>query len=95
MQHMHRIRESHGRAKTPIPSQGLAKEEALLTKPELAEQLQISPRSLDRGVAERRIPAPMKIGRLVRWRRVEIERWLDAGCPAMADAHRAGVEVSQ
>lgn len=27
------------------------------------------------------IPAGMKIGRAVRWRLVEIESWIEAGCP--------------
>lgn len=28
-----------------------------------------------------RMPAPVKLGALVRWRRREILEWIDAGCP--------------
>jgi predicted DNA-binding transcriptional regulator AlpA len=28
-----------------------------------------------------RMPAPVKLGALVRWRRREILDWIDAGCP--------------
>ena len=27
-----------------------------------------------------RMPAPVKLGALVRWRREEIERWIEGGC---------------
>jgi excisionase family DNA binding protein len=30
-----------------------------------------------------RMPAPVKFGALVRWRRADIERWLNEGCPAV------------
>ncbi|MDR1612087.1 MAG: helix-turn-helix domain-containing protein [Planctomycetota bacterium] len=33
-------------------------------------------------LASGRIPCPVKIGRLSRWRRRELESWIDAGCPA-------------
>jgi predicted DNA-binding transcriptional regulator AlpA len=29
-----------------------------------------------------KIPRPVKIGSISRWRRRELERWIDAGCPA-------------
>lgn len=29
-----------------------------------------------------KIPAPVRIGGSVRWRREELYRWMDAGCPA-------------
>jgi len=29
-----------------------------------------------------RMPRPVKIGRLVRWRRTDIEAWIAAGCPS-------------
>lgn len=28
-----------------------------------------------------RIPKPVKVGRLVRWRRSDIETWIEQGCP--------------
>jgi len=28
-----------------------------------------------------RIPQPVKVGRLCRWRRADIDRWIGEGCP--------------
>lgn len=33
-----------------------------------------------------RMPKPVRIGVLVRWRRTDIEAWLDAGCPSVRRA---------
>jgi predicted DNA-binding transcriptional regulator AlpA len=30
-----------------------------------------------------RLPAPVHVGCLTRWRRDELERWVRAGCPAV------------
>lgn len=35
-----------------------------------------------------RMPVPIRIGALVRWRRQELLAWLDAGCPATRRAGR-------
>jgi predicted DNA-binding transcriptional regulator AlpA len=37
-----------------------------------------------------RMPAPVKLGALVRWRRREIMDWIAAGCPAVRKPGRAG-----
>lgn len=29
-----------------------------------------------------RMPPPIRLGSLVRWRRAELEAWIDAGCPS-------------
>ncbi len=52
----------------------------LMTRAEVAELLRIDPRTLDRLRAdpEARFPRPIQLGRLVRWRRSTIERWLTA-----------------
>lgn len=39
-----------------------------------------SRRSLANDVALGRMPAPVKIGRSVRWRLEELEAWIDGGC---------------
>lgn len=31
--------------------------------------------------ASGRLPLPLRFGRAVRWRRAELEDWLNAGCP--------------
>lgn len=45
--------------------------------------LDCSPRHVRRLSELGRMPQPVKIGALVRWRRRDIERWLEAGCPAV------------
>ena len=36
-----------------------------------------------------RMPRPVKLGQLVRWRRTELMSWLDASCPAVRSARGA------
>ncbi len=47
----------------------------------LAVLLSRSVPSLRRYDAAGRLPAPVRIGKAVRWRRSEIEQWIAAGCP--------------
>lgn len=35
-----------------------------------------------------RMPRPIKLGNLVRWRRTELEAWIAAGCPSLERAGR-------
>ena len=35
-----------------------------------------------------RMPRPVKLGTLVRWRRAELEAWIDARCPSQQPADR-------
>ena len=56
---------------------------ALMTSAELATELQISERTIRRLEITGKIgPRPMNIGRAVRYRRDEVEKWIEAGCPA-------------
>jgi prophage regulatory protein len=36
------------------------------------------------------MPAPIRLGGLVRWRRADIERWISDGCPRVRETTRAG-----
>lgn len=47
----------------------------------MAQFLTCSERHVYRLADAGRIPRPVKLGALVRWRRVEIEKWLADGCP--------------
>ena len=49
---------------------------------EVAKLLGISQRHLWKLNASGRLPAPIRLGRSVRWRLDELRAWLDAGCPA-------------
>ena len=48
----------------------------LLTRKDLSERLQISPRTLSRMVSDQRLPRPILIGRSVRWPEEVIETWI-------------------
>ena len=52
----------------------------LLDKRALAALLACSTRHVDRLADAGRMPAPLKLGALVRWRRQDIEDWLAGGC---------------
>lgn len=55
---------------------------ALMTSAELAGELQISERTVRRLEITGKIgPRPIHIGRAVRYRREEVTKWLEAGCP--------------
>jgi predicted DNA-binding transcriptional regulator AlpA len=47
----------------------------------VAAMMACSVRHVRRLDAAAELPAPVRIGRLVRWRLEELSRWLDAGCP--------------
>ena len=54
---------------------------ALLDVSTVARLLSCSPRHVYRLAECRQIPQPVKLGALIRWRRSELEEWLEAGCP--------------
>jgi predicted DNA-binding transcriptional regulator AlpA len=63
----------------------------LLDRKQLAAFLQIDERSLRRLEREGAIPRPARIGgRIDRWRRSDIDRWLESGAPALPSRRRAG-----
>jgi len=54
----------------------------LLTANEFAQLLGIGRSTLMRYQSSGKIPLPVRIGGSTRWRRKEIEEWVDAGCPS-------------
>ncbi len=59
---------------------------ALLDVHSVADMLDCSPRHVFRLAEDKRLPQPVRIGRLVRWQRDRIQSWIEAGCPAGGDA---------
>jgi len=57
-------------------------EKILLTANEFAQLLGIGRSTLMRHQSSGKIPLPVRIGGSTRWRRKEIEEWVDAGCPS-------------
>ncbi len=56
---------------------------ALLDVGQVAELLNCSVRHVYRLADSGRMPPPVRLGAIVRWRRAAIQEWLDAGCPAV------------
>ncbi len=56
----------------------------------VASLLDCSPRHVYRLADAGRMPRPVKLGQLVRWRRGELMQWIDDGCPAVRAARGAG-----
>jgi excisionase family DNA binding protein len=56
----------------------------------VAEVCDCSTRTVYRLSDAGRMPAPLKLGSLVRWDLDEIDRWIQAGCPAVRNAKGAG-----
>lgn len=55
----------------------------LMNVSEVAEQLKVSGRTVYRLADAGLMPRPVRLGGAVRWDRVEIDRWIDSGCPAV------------
>ena len=57
------------------------REPLLITARQLAGKLNVSTRTLWRMLSAGRLPVPIRVGGIVRWRIEEIEKWILAGCP--------------
>lgn len=57
-------------------------ENLLITAKQVADLLQISPRSVWRMRSAGSMPTPIRLGAAVRWRRDQIEAWIRDGCPS-------------
>ncbi len=58
------------------------KSEGLMNVKQLAAEIRCSVRQVWRMVAARRVPIPLRIGRMRRWRTEDIRKWINMGCPA-------------
>ena len=57
---------------------------ALLAVEAVAELLSCSARHVYRLADAGRMPRPLKLGGANRWRRDELKRWIDDGCPRIS-----------
>ncbi len=55
----------------------------LLDVKQTAEMTNVSRRTVARLAKSGRMPAPLKLGALTRWRRSDLAAWIAAGCPAV------------
>mgnify|MGYP006273288665 CR=1 FL=1 len=51
--------------------------EALLTPRDVADMLRVSVRTLYRWIDHGHVTPPLRLGRSLRWRRDDIDRWLE------------------
>jgi predicted DNA-binding transcriptional regulator AlpA len=58
----------------------IAAEGVLLTVGDLSTKLQVSPRQIYRLTDGGKLPAPVKVGAMNRWRSAEIDTWIAKGC---------------
>ncbi|MGD8451994.1 MAG: helix-turn-helix domain-containing protein [Phycisphaerae bacterium] len=72
------------------PIGGVAVTPELLDVHDVAAVLGCSTRSVCRLAGAGKLPSPVKLGRLSRWRRAELLTWLAEGCPAMHAAKAGG-----
>ena len=56
-------------------------EGVFVKRKELAAMLRVGVSTFDRLKAGGKIPEPLRVGRSLRWRRDDVERWIAAGCP--------------
>ena len=54
----------------------------------VATLLDCSTRHVYRLADAGRMPRPVKLGSLVRWRRAELDAWINAGCPSQQSGGR-------
>jgi excisionase family DNA binding protein len=53
----------------------------LITAVQFAQLLNVSERTLYRLKSTGKLPSPIALGGLVRWRLAEVHQWIDQGCP--------------
>lgn len=64
-----------------VKSSPAATDAALLDVRQAATLLGVSPRTIYRLADGGRMPSPIKLGALVRWRAEELRQWIADGCP--------------
>ena len=76
------MREAEGKMNTATESQPRHEEQGLVVDArDFAHILVLSVRTIRRLDCSGKLPRPVKIGGAVRWRRAEVEAWVEAGCP--------------
>ncbi|MBI5865344.1 MAG: excisionase family DNA-binding protein [Planctomycetes bacterium] len=74
-----------------LERQAAAVVDRLLTVREVAARLGISGRQVQKLLASGRFPAPVRLGRSVRWRNGDVSRFIECGCNMAAfNARSAG-----
>lgn len=56
----------------------------------VAAMLGCSVRHVRRLADSGRMPAPVRLGALIRWRRADVEQWIAGGCPRVRTVSQRG-----
>ena len=56
----------------------------LIPADRVAELLGLSKRTLWRLLSAGKLPKPVRLGSVVRWKRDELEAWIGSGCPPLS-----------
>lgn len=67
----------------------------MLSIDRVAELLDCSSRTVQRLSDSGRMPTPVKIGRLIRWRAEDIREWIESGCPRSLPVKRKAKKTGQ
>jgi prophage regulatory protein len=70
--------QTQGNSMPPPAGNGL---QPMVSPEELSTILGVSKRTLWRLVSAKLLPKPLRIGGSVRWRRDQIQQWIEQGCP--------------
>lgn len=62
----------------------------LLDVNQIATMIGVSGRTVYRLADHKKMPRPLKIGVLNRWRAQEVRDWIDDGCPPMSHKRKRG-----
>ena len=82
------VRSSHGSESLPFSAESSSSASpgstSLLKADDMAKLLKISVRTLWRLVSSGRVIAPIRLTGNTRWQRDQVEKWINAGCPAVS-----------
>lgn len=62
-----------------------------ITLAEFANLLKVSNRTMRRYLSAGRLPAPIRLGRMLRWKLIEVLKWIETGCTVPTGADLKGV----
>ncbi len=78
---MHDGTNTDDRTTAAVDTAAAARAAILLNRDAVAALLGCSAKHVGRLADSGRMPAPVRLGWLVRWRRGDVERWIAEGCP--------------
>jgi excisionase family DNA binding protein len=85
---LHASQHAHYGGQEPPKEMGL-----LIGKREAADLFGVSEGTVANWIKTERMPAPIRIGRAVRWGYEELRAWVNAGCPPQKEWNRRPAQL--